>query len=91
MNEWACRNVNASMFIRYALGDESHIRTELNAGRATCVFSDDRARQLQLEFFGEAVAIGDLRAFLEVARAVRTTIRAAEKSPDGIWRREETL
>ena len=87
MNEWACRNVNAAMFIRYALGDESHIRTELNAGRATCFFDDyDRARELQLEFFGDPVAIGDLREFLKVAAEIRATIRAAQ-SADGVWKR----
>ena len=80
------------MFIRYALGDESHLRTELDAGRATCVFSDhDKARELQSEFFGGPVAVGDIRAFLDVAKEVRATIRAATNSPDGIWRKRGEL
>jgi hypothetical protein len=90
-SEWYCRNINAATFIRYALGDEHHVRTEVDSGRATCVFSDhNRARELQAEFFAGPVAVGDLRAFLEVAKEVRATIRAAE-SAGGVWERKEEM
>lgn len=89
MTEWACRHIHAATLIRYALGDETHIRTEINEGRATCVFSDrDKARELQAEFFSGPVAVGDIRAFLQVAAQIRQTIKAAHDA-GGVWKRED--
>jgi hypothetical protein len=80
-----------AIFVRYALGDETHLTTRRPQG-SSCYFTfsnADECRELQQTFFSkEPVAIGDVRALLEVDREIRWTIRQCDQSGTNSWTRE---
>ena len=86
---WYCRSVQCATLIRYALGDASHVRTEKTGRGPTFVFNDRaRSKELQELWYspdGEPIAVGDVRAFIDVGKAIRESIGAAETSPGGVW------
>jgi hypothetical protein len=87
--EWRCRNFHCGSFIKYATPDENHLATLIEERGPVYVFADvEQCRELNaLWYADEPIAIGDIRAFIDVSQALRTTIRAAEQN-DGKWERE---
>jgi hypothetical protein len=74
-------------FIRYCEGDESHIATTRGSHGCFFTFADfEKCRELHKLYFGQPVAIGDVRALLDVDRAIRGTIRLCDQSGNGVWK-----
>jgi hypothetical protein len=88
---FATRHQGCAAFIRYAVGDEGHRSTRINSqNRAVFEFDDStgRATDLSQTFFGaEPVAIGDVRALLDVSKALRATVSEAVAN-GGEWRNQ---
>jgi hypothetical protein len=77
-------------FLRYALGDDSHLTTTREGERTlTFRFNDDggRCSALAKAFFSEeGAAISDARVLLDVSREIRQTMTAAIRA--GRWEKE---
>jgi hypothetical protein len=54
-------------------------------------FTDtERCRELTGVYYdSEPIAIGDLKAFVDITKAIRTTITAAQKNITKRWEKEE--
>jgi hypothetical protein len=85
---YATRHVGLAAFLRYVLGDESHLST--TKGGTGYIFSFDdpsyRCNELQTAFFSDDGAIaGNALTLLECSRAISQTIMEAKLS--GAWER----
>jgi len=86
---YTTRHADLAAFLRYALGDQSHISTTTNGISTAFVFTDEpqgRCRELADEFFAEGSAVvGDARALLESSREIKRTSAMAYKSEEKAW------
>jgi hypothetical protein len=89
---FATRHQGCAVFLKYCIGDEGHRSTRINSeNRAVFEFDDNagRATDLSRTFFGaEPVAVGDVRALLEVSKALRATVSEAVAN-GGEWRNKQ--
>lgn len=86
--EYQTRHVGLAALLRYAMGDESHLRTEKVAQYSTIfTFSDsERCAELERVFFSrDGAATGNARELLDCVRVIRATVAAAQRNPDGVW------
>lgn len=91
---WRCRNYNCAAFLRYCLPDGGHVTTFIEDSGPVFTFADTaRCRELSNMYYDdkEPIAIGDLKAFVEQTRQLRSTVTAARNSPDGRWENKENL
>ena len=94
LGQWRSRNFNVASFLRYALPDGAHLETIIEETGPLFVFADtERCRELSNMYYNdkEPIAIGDLKAFVEQTRQLRSTVTAARNSPDGRWENKENL
>ena len=92
--EYTTRHVGLASFLRYALGDDAHRRTEKVGNFSTLfIFSDtELCVKLEHEFFNsEGAMVSNARELLDCARAVKMTVAAAQRSETGTWSAEDGL
>lgn len=96
MNElgrWRCRNFHAACFLKFCLPDGSHIETLIKHTGPVFTFTDtERCRELTGVYYdSEPIAIGDLKAYIETTKQLKTTITVAQKSDSKKWEKEESV
>lgn len=57
------------------------------------IFSDsERYQEMERIFFSrEGAATGNARELLDCSRAIRTTVAATQRNPDGVWSAEDEI
>lgn len=80
MVEYATRHLGLAAFLRYCLGDESHVRTEQRGNERGCWFifddSEGQCAELAAQFFAGA-GVSNCKEFCDVEREVRLSSRDA--------------
>lgn len=86
--EYQTRHVGLAAFLRYGMGDASHIRTQ-KVGSYSTVFifnNPERCKELEQVFFSrDGAATGNARELLDCARAVKMTVAVAQRDETGTW------
>jgi len=93
LGEWRCRNYHVAAFLRYCLPDGAHLETIIEQTGPLFVFENtERCRELSNLYYNdpEPIAIGDLKAFVDQTKLLRTTVTAARSSPDQRWENKES-
>lgn len=94
MNEYTTRHVGLAALLRYAMGDDAHLRTQ-KVGQYSTIFvfrNPERCAELEHIFFSrDGAATGNARELLDCARVIRATVAAAQRKPDGTWSAEDGL
>lgn len=93
MSEFRTRSEGFSALLRYTLGSNAHLRTEVtHRERVLFTFADEpvgSCKKLADDYFADgSVAIGDARCLLECARDLRWTVRQARNN-GGRWTPEQ--
>jgi hypothetical protein len=84
------RHSGSAAFLKYCLGDESHLKTEKKGTGFLFTFadSDNKCKELETTFFStESAAVGNARTLLECARDVSYTVGQTKQF--GEWIRPE--
>jgi hypothetical protein len=89
MSEYVTKHIGFATFLRYVLGDDSHVSTTKEATGYSLTFDDPdyRCKELQTAFFSEDGAItGNARALLDCSREISHSIIEAKNY--GSWKRQ---
>lgn len=90
--EFNTKHIGLACFLRYALGDDTHVAT-VKAGEKSFLFyfvdsPRGKCQELADAFFSEqGAAIDNARELLQCEREIKLTIKTAYNSPDGEWER----
>jgi len=86
MSEVNIKHVGYAAFLRYCLGDDAHTATTKIPTGFTFSFDDkdDQCNDLHVAFYSpEGAAVGNARALLDCAKAIKTTLAIAKRL--GSW------
>lgn len=90
--EYQTRHVGLASFLRYALGDDAHLRTEKVGNFSTLfIFSDtERCGELEREYFSkDGAMVSNAHQLLDCSRLIKATVAKAQRSDTGTWLAEE--
>jgi hypothetical protein len=88
MSHYTTKHIGFAGFLRYVLGDDSHVSTKKDEMGVSITFDDPdyRCGELQTAFFSEEGAVvGNARALLDCSRDITYTIVEAKRY--GSWER----
>jgi hypothetical protein len=85
-NQYVTKHLGFAAFVRYVLGDDSHLSTRKEDTGFSLTFDDPdrRCSELQTAFFSqEGAIVGDARALLDCSRDIAYSIVEAKRY--GSW------
>jgi hypothetical protein len=89
-NQFHTRHVGLAAFLRYVLGDESHLSTEKSEKGIFFTFNDpdNKCAELETTFFSEESAVvGNARTLLDCSRQITFSMYEAKRN--GSWEKSE--
>jgi hypothetical protein len=88
---YVTKHIGLASFILYCRPDSYVSTAKAGEWSALFTFTDpDDCEALEVAFFNtDGVAVTDARALLDCARTIKRTVSESNKSPDGVYRRED--
>lgn len=87
---YTTRHSGAAAFLKYCLGDESHLKTNQRGNGFMFTFNDpeNKCKELEVTFFSaESAAVGSARSLLECARDISYSVGQTKQF--GEWSKPE--